>query len=158
MDPTNSNNLYVGALNQAGVFRTTNAGGAWTGSVTGLPNAGSRNITGLTVVAAVPNRVYAATLDGVYVSNDSGATWTAANAGMTGLNIQRVLVDPGDVNLVYAASAANGIYVSRDGGTTWQTFNAGLTNLNTRDLLRIPASPPRLAIATVGGGVFQITP
>ena len=62
--------------------------------------------------------VIAGSCDGqVYVSHDSGATWTAGNSPNAVCWISSALTATGDT--IYAAQYSGGLYRSRDFGTTW---------------------------------------
>ena len=65
--------------------------------------------------------------DGVYKSSDGGKTWT--NMGLKDtFHISRVIINPGDPNIVYVAAMGHlwgpnqerGVYRSVDGGKTWK--------------------------------------
>jgi photosystem II stability/assembly factor-like uncharacterized protein len=46
-------------------------------------------------------------------------------AGLFGKHIRKVVIDPSDSNIVYAATK-EGVFVTRDEGITWEEMNAGL--------------------------------
>ena len=76
--------------------------------------------------------------DGIYISNDRGATWNTANDTTSqDANVTALAVDPTDPQIVYAATGNHGVLKSSDGGLSWNKRNAGL-----------PGSPPTaLAVA-----------
>ena len=79
--------------------------------------------------------------DGVYKSTDSGKTWT--NMGLEDTrHIARVIINPGDPNIVYVAAMGHlwgsneerGIYKTLDGGKNWKKIlyideNTGFADL-----------------------------
>ncbi len=70
VDPTNPKVMYV-ALRD-GVFRSDNAGKAWTHATGGPTNAAT-----VTVNPKKPLEIYAATVDGkLYCSTDGGRQWS----------------------------------------------------------------------------------
>jgi len=70
VDPTNPKVMYV-ALRD-GVFRSDNAGKAWTHATGGPTNAAT-----VTVNPKKPLEIYAATVDGkLYRSTDGGRQWS----------------------------------------------------------------------------------
>ena len=70
VNPTNPKVMYV-ALRD-GVFRSDNAGRAWTQATGGPTNAAA-----VTVNPKKPQEVYAATMDGkLYRSTDGGGQWS----------------------------------------------------------------------------------
>jgi photosystem II stability/assembly factor-like uncharacterized protein len=61
---------------------------------------------------------------GVYVSHDSGKTWTAANDSLSSqANVIDLAIDPGDPQIVYIATGNSGLLKSSDGGRSWRKMN-----------------------------------
>lgn len=83
---------------------------------------------GITAVAAdprTPRVVYVATSGaGVFRSEDLGASWTAANAGLDGLDVQGLAVAPNDDRL-HAQVRGKGLYRSFDGARGWERVDNG---------------------------------
>lgn len=120
--------LLAGTEN--GVFRSLNNGQAWTVSNTGVSG---KNIVSI-VEKVATNKIFAAaqfnyttndtTGCGVYVSVDSGFTWSKTSTGITDGRISCVALDSPS-GMLYAASHS-GIYRSADDGSTWTAVNTGL--------------------------------
>ncbi|MEP6801191.1 MAG: sialidase family protein [Acidobacteriota bacterium] len=131
--PGEPDHFYFGAVG-GGVWETKNAGRTW------MPIFDSQPIASIGAVAVAPSRpatVYVGSGEadmrsdishgnGVYKSLDGGRTW--AHAGLSDTRqIGRILVDPGDPNLVFVAALGHGygpnsqrgVFRSRDGGRTW---------------------------------------
>lgn len=66
--------------------------------------------------------------NGLYRSTDGGESWRPAGAGLEGLNITAIVVDPVDSATVYAGDE-NGVYRSNDNGVSFA---------------RLPDSPPNV--------------
>ncbi len=104
------------AATSAGIVSTTDYGATW-----GQIGLQGKNII---TIKANNNKIFAGTWgDGVYISNDNGATWTQSNNGMTYLLIYAITFDSN--NNIYVASGAN-VYSSKDGGANWVLKNEGL--------------------------------
>src|SRR5574341_1188473 len=71
IDPTVSTTLYVGT--EHGVFKSTDGGGTWTVSNTGLKDT---EITALVLDPSNSQTLYVATKDGTFKSLNGGETWT----------------------------------------------------------------------------------
>ncbi len=106
---------------------------------------------------------------GLYRSTDGGANWTyvhngAATTAECGVDIalvvsnltacsprgvRKVVIDPTDAEIVYAASYARGVWRSNDGGTSWTQIKASLdsTNVTTR---------PDIAVTELAGGATRM--
>lgn len=128
--------FYMGATG-GGVWKTKNGGVTWENVSDGYFNTGT--IGGIAVAPSDANVVYAGTGespvrgvttshgDGVYKSSDAGKTWQHIGLELT-RQIAKVVVDPGDANIVYvaaqgspwAATKERGIYRSTDGGVHWK--------------------------------------
>jgi photosystem II stability/assembly factor-like uncharacterized protein len=89
---------------------------------------------------------------GVYRSSDGGRTWTLIGPVLTGrgVGVSKVLIDPTNSSILYAASS-QGIYKSSDRGATWQ-----LTSGSAGDLAIDPSNPSVLYGAS-GDGIFKST-
>jgi xyloglucan-specific exo-beta-1,4-glucanase len=99
IDPNNNNVLYLGAPNGNGLWRSTNAGGAWA-QVTSFPNAG--------------NYVQDPTDPNGYLSGNQGIYWVKfdKSTGTPGVTTQTIYVG-------VATKTGPSVYVSTNGGSTW---------------------------------------
>lgn len=121
----------------------------------GLPN---NNIVAL---AVSPNgagaiNLFAGTSGfGVYRSVDNGASWTAANTGMTSTPISSLAVAPYGAggSILFAATFAN-VFHSIDNGTSWTAGNTGLPSAGVEALAVIGT---HVFAGTYGAGVFRST-
>ncbi len=134
--PGNPFTFYFGGVD-GGVWRSTNYGLTWTNITDGQLNA-SNSIGALAVAPSNPNVIYAGTGeadirntfitgDGVYKTTNAGKTWHYSGLKDTH-TIAKIVVDPHDANVVYAASMGHvyannpdrGIFKSTDGGAHWR--------------------------------------
>ncbi len=125
--------VYCGAAS-GGVWKTTNRGTTWTPVFDGV---GSSSIGAIAVAGSNPNIVWVGTGeviagshaswgDGIYKSTDAGLTWT--NMGLRDSHyIGRIVIDPADPDVVYAAAVGHlwgpnrerGVFKTTDGGKSW---------------------------------------
>ncbi len=98
--------LYFGT-DEGVVTVTSQDGQSWK-----VENQGLKNWS----VLKAPNRVFAGTRgDGVWLSEDSGATWKKPCYGKPGPGKVRCLtIDPHDTNTLYAGTEPIDVFVSRD--------------------------------------------
>jgi hypothetical protein len=136
---------YVMAGTNGGVFKSNNAGNAWTASNTGLTNT-----TVLSLITAGDHVIAGTNGGGIFLSHDSGSTWEASNVGLTNLVITGFAYDG---TTIYA-STKGGVYSSVDEGDSWTVMNTGLVNL---DLKSIAVSGNSIFVANSNGGIF-VTP
>jgi hypothetical protein len=151
--------VYVVISNE--LWRSTDAGASW--SQLTVPG----NVGGVEVYRAASASfatVYALTSDGVFVSNDSGATFSDFQTASLPADAQdfgsRLILLPGCASNAYlavnTANASGGVYRSLSGGA-WQAFSTGLTETNVRDITVAPGSSSaahRLYAGTLDGHVW----
>ena len=153
----NIDNVYVGLVDGR-LFRLTWGGTGW-GAITALatPRA-SAYVSDLFVDPSNLKRIWATsrTVGGprVFRSDDSGATWLDKTAGLPGLPINAIAVDPTNANRVWVG-ADLGVYESPDAGATWHHYYNGLPSAYVGDLVFHPQAR-RLRAGTRNRGVWEI--
>lgn len=77
------------------------------------------------VSPTAPNRVFAGTRgDGVWLSDDFGASWVKPCYGKRGPGKVRCLtIDPHDLDTLYAGTEPIDVFISRDAGKNWQRLD-----------------------------------
>ena len=95
------------------------------------------------------NNIFAGTINGVFLSTNNGANWTA-----TGLANTRVLSLAVSGNNIFAGTYGDGVYLSTNNGANWTAVNTGLANTDVRSLA---VSGSNIFAGTDGGGVFLST-
>ena len=155
-DPVDPRVFYFGSVG-GGVWKSTDGGAYWQNVSDGFLNTAS--VGAIAVAQSDPNVVYAGMGetciridlthgDGVYRSDDAGATWTHLGLEDT-RHISRVRVHPGDPDLVYVAafghafgpSSQRGIFRSKDGGESWQNVLYESEDAGAADLSMDPNNP-----------------
>jgi hypothetical protein len=91
--------------------------------------------------------VFAGTRDGIFRSDNSGAGWTKADMGASGIIVNSIAVGG---NALFAGTG-DGIFISTDNGNSWTTANSGLFNVNVVSLIKYGAA---LFAGTEGNGIF----
>ncbi|MEA2511457.1 MAG: hypothetical protein QOJ59_944 [Thermomicrobiales bacterium] len=153
----NANAVYVGTTDGR-VFRTGWTGSSWS-ALTALttPRAGA-TVSDLYVDPNNVQRLWATfrTIGGgrVYRSDNGGSTWLDRTAGLPGLPMNAIEVDPGNANRVWVG-ADLGVYQSLNGGTTWADFSSSLPNAFIGDLVFQPHARV-LRAGTRNRGVWEI--
>jgi len=145
ISPISDNVIFVATA--GGVYYTGNGGGSWTQRSGGLPDL---YVTSLAYHSTVPTLYASTKTAGVFVSVDSGVTWTPTG-GTTPLNSLEVLsvsVDPLDANRVYAGTAA-GLAVTGNAGDDW-VDPAGTLPTDSR-ICRVMVDPADSARVYAGG-------
>jgi photosystem II stability/assembly factor-like uncharacterized protein len=145
MDPTDPQTLYaaVGSIRGSavnGVYKTTDGGATWSAAGNFPMGVGDGRIT-VAVAPADPQTLYAlisgsgqagttlGRLVAVMKSTDGGASWAAQpntpNLGGSGWYGLPLVVDPSDVNTVYASGGGAELVESNNGGQSWFSLQIG---------------------------------
>ena len=166
-----------------GLYRSTNTGLTFDASISGLP--AGHPVTSLVGDPTTPTILYAAVTSpnntggksfadtAVYVSTDTGASWTAkftaTNSG--GLisaatqTIARIAVNAAlneiAVGLVDVSTGMMaGVFLSTDGGTNWTQLNVPQTNPTRQALTNfaIALDPTNSGVVYVTGAIYNASP
>lgn len=153
--PHDKQTWYIGVAS-GGVWKTTNAGITFTPV---FQNEGTYSIGAVRLDPNQPNTVWVGTGeannqrsvgwgDGIYRSDDAGRTWR--NLGLkTSEHIGRIVIDPRDSNVVYAAAygplwsadGERGLYKTTDGGATWTRVLEISEHTGVSDVAMDPQKP-----------------
>lgn len=96
--------------------------------------------------------VYVGTGIGVFASTNAGATWRAANDGLTETVVLDLAIHPQSPATLYAATTG-GVFKSTDGGRNWRA--TGLTKVVAAWRLLLDPRRPKTVYAAGGRGVFK---
>ncbi|MGE5243617.1 MAG: WD40/YVTN/BNR-like repeat-containing protein [Betaproteobacteria bacterium] len=155
-EPGNPLVTYVGAAS-GGIFKTADGGTTWRPI---FDHYGVASVGSLAIDPQRHNIVWAGTGEtflirpdnsmgnGIYRSDDAGATWRRMGLEKTG-RIGRVVIDPHDPDTVFACALGHsfgpqherGIYRTRDGGATWQQVLFVDENTGCADIAIDPNHP-----------------
>jgi len=145
--PIDQDTAYAAAAS-GGIWKTTNGGTSWT------PVSDELSVLNHGCVAldpSTPDTVYAgtgeyttqSTGDGLFRSNDSGASWSQiADTTEVGSTCSKVIIDPTDSDTIHLTGAI-GYARSTDGGATWS--------------LPLPGRASDLAVDPTGALVYVAT-
>src|SRR5262245_41689918 len=126
------NNLILAT--EKGVVICERKGESWSES--------SRSLTDheVTSVIAREGVILAGTTDGVFRSDDLGATWREASNGLTIRHIRWMAFHPGVSDLEFAGTEPAGIFVSHNGGENWRACPE-VADLRDKYRWSLPYSP-----------------
>jgi hypothetical protein len=97
--------------------------------------------------------LYACTANGIFISQDGGATWQRSNAGLNNLFVSCLFPDS-KIKGRLLAGTEGGLYQSTNGGRNWQQL--ALPAIPVRTILREPESWPGIFwVGTEGHGLFE---
>jgi photosystem II stability/assembly factor-like uncharacterized protein len=160
IDPASPTTLYAGTA-RGGVFKSTDGGGHWSATNTGLGNWSdvSTDLSPTAVNAFVvdpltPTTLYAGTNAGVFKTTDGGGSWSAA---LVVTHVLTLAIDPRTPTTLYAGTSDYGVFKSTDGGSSWSAANAGLIATSVNALAVDPMTPTTLYAGGTDGGIFKST-
>jgi photosystem II stability/assembly factor-like uncharacterized protein len=124
----------------AGIWYSPDGGERWKRGKMELPffaKAGDIQVRTLAVSPHNPHHVLAGSEVGLYSSEDSGATWTAVESPMNGMQIWSIVIDPRDPDSVFVGTKPPAVFRSCDGGKRWEKLSIDLPE-------QCPIGPPRV--------------
>lgn len=159
--PDDPATVYV-ATASGGIWKSVNKGTTWTPIFEGMPVS---TFGDLELAPSNPNIIYAGTGEqnnrqstswgnGVYRSDDAGATWRHLGLEKT-RHIGRVRIHPQNPDIAYVAALGNlwkasperGVYKTTDGGESWEKVLYVDTLTGAVDLVMDPSNPGTLYAA-----------
>jgi len=160
--PNDNNIFYVGAA-AGGVWKSSNGGGSWN------PLSDNTAVLGVSDIIVLANggteTIYLATGDrdagdnysvGVLKSTNGGVSWNTTGldwSQSSGQLISRLLVDPNDSDILYAATTS-GLYKTTDAGNSW-------TKKYSANFIDIQFKPDNSAViygsTKYGGDIYRST-
>ena len=78
-----------------------------------------KDVQAVVIDAENPQRVFAASTQGVMRSDDAAQSWVEAGAGLPEAPIVALAQHPVDLNRLYAATRDGRLFRTDDAGTTW---------------------------------------
>lgn len=108
-------------------------------------------VSAVAIDSSAPPTLYAATVDGLIKSTDSGASWIAIQSELPH-GVETVAVDPQHPSTVYAVTSGK-VFKSTFGGGSWREVSEGLSGKPVHALAMHPTTSSTLYAAT-DDGVF----
>ena len=155
VDPRDSRILYVAAHRHkepGGFFKSTDEGHTFRES----PELKNEALHSLTQSKSNPDVLIAGTFNGIFRSNDSGATWlplpTSSTPGL--LHVESLAMDPKSTDIIYAGTWYLP-YKTTDGGQTWKSIKNGI--IDDSDIFAIDIDPrdSNHLIASACSGIYE---
>jgi photosystem II stability/assembly factor-like uncharacterized protein len=147
-DPANPSVVYAGTTD--GLWKTANGGTTWA-----RVTAPGWTISAVILDTRRAGRIILGVEGlGVYVSRDSGATFTATNDGFTHRQVREVAADVQrpERMLLMLTNAVEPIYATSDGGRTWTSISHGA---NAQVWRHVFAAPDGWWAAPQAGGLLH---
>jgi len=114
-------NIFLSCIGGNGIFYSLNGGTTWNPSTTGLTN---RNVHSLSALGTT--NIFAGTERGVFLSTNTGATWSRVSNKSNGMDSVLTVYSIVNDGTNVIAGTFNGVYLTSNMGATWQKKNQGL--------------------------------
>ncbi|WP_263409487.1 beta propeller repeat protein [Terriglobus tenax] len=156
VDAAQPNVLFAGAWvlgsTDGGFYISRDAGKSWTE----VPALHGQSIRSLSAAPSDPNTLVAGTLEGVFLSHDTGLTWSQISpVGSTELHeVESIAIDPKDPNAIYAGTW-HLPWKTTDGGKHWKNIKQGI--IDDSDVFSIIVHPtsPSTVYASACSGIYK---
>ena len=155
IDPRDSNTIYAAAHKHkepGGFFKTTDGGQTWRESY----ELKTESVFSLAQAPSDPNFLAAGTHHGVFVSKDSGDTWTQlpTEAYPDIRDVESVAFDPRTTNAIYAGTW-HLPWKTEDGGQAWKSVNKGIIDDSDVFAIEIDHRKPDHVIMSACSGIYE---
>jgi photosystem II stability/assembly factor-like uncharacterized protein len=155
-------------IHVGGIVRTRDGGRTWEAVNNGL----EEDVHQVATHPSKPERVYAATADGFYLSEDEGATWQRRNEGVTNLYCRGIAVHPKNPDIILVSGSPSpppswrrggpqfALFRTEDAGRTWRRVIDGLpcpcpSVIDTNNIAFSHADPDLVLCALRSGELFM---
>ncbi len=152
---TSGPNIYAGTLG-GNIYLSPDNGNTWSYIDSGLTTSNitsiltTKNVLYVGAYGNIANSTYGmhGKGSGVYISTNSGGSWTKAGPSLADTNIYTLAAVDSNI---FVGTWGGGIYTSSDSGNSWTPVNNGMTNPFVRT---IATKGTRIFVGTWGDGVF----
>jgi len=156
VDPRDGQRVFASVWYQradggGGVFESADGGRNWR-----LLGLGTEAVRALEIAPSEPNELVAGTRSGVFLSRDSGKTWSRISPeGDPELkNLDSLAIDPRDPQVIYAGTY-HLPWLTQDGGKTWKPIIAGIIDDSDIMSLRLDATNPDRVYMSACSGIYR---
>jgi len=158
--PVRDSLLYAGTSDGL-LWRTQDAGGAWTRIDAGLPE---RYVTSMEASPNQEQMVYA-TFSGyrdndnsplIYRSNDKGENWVSISGDLPQIGINDLIVLPNNLDQVFFVATDAGVYASLNDGVNWNRLGGNMPIVPVFDL-ELNIKKKEIVAATFGRSIMSFS-
>lgn len=149
INPNNPDTLFLAVHSEgpAGVMKSTNSGGSWSG-------AGLSNDIVYSVATSADTLLAGTYQDGIYRSLDGGTSWSHVLTGVQ--NVQVTGLAFPKPSIILAGTLFEGVRSSADGGKTWNDFNDNLGDSVVNKLIADPTNASVVYALTNNNGLRRV--
>jgi photosystem II stability/assembly factor-like uncharacterized protein len=154
VDSRDSRVIYTsgnrGWMKAGGFFKSTDGGLTFKES----KELKTESIQAMTQSAFDPNVLLVGSTNGVWISKNSGDTWTKLASATAPINVDCLVMDPRNLTTIYAGTTWRP-YKSTDGGNSWRLIKDGM--IDDSDVFAITLDPrdPDHIVASACSGIYE---
>jgi photosystem II stability/assembly factor-like uncharacterized protein len=144
------------AATMDGLYRTVDEAKGWEKIVIGGYEPDGR-VYSVSTHKDTPRRIYIGTKQGLFISDDGGATWLHVDRGPSDMSVKAIAMDPRDGQTVLLGTNQY-IFRSTNAGRTWVRRGGGLPSGDFTSVVINPSNPDEIIVAEYSkGGVYRST-
>jgi len=144
------------AATMDGLYRTLDEAKGWEKvNINGYESDG--RVYSVSAHKDTPKRIYIGTKQGLFISDDGGATWQHVDRGPNDMSVKAIAQDPRDGQTVLLGTNQY-IFRSTNAGRTWVRRGGGLPAGDFTSVVINPSNPDEVIVAEYSkGGVYRST-
>lgn len=133
-----------------GFFKSTDSGATWKEA----KDLKKESIHSMTQSTFDPNVILVGTIDGVWISTDSGENFKKIESSTMPKNIDSLAMDPRNTSTIYAGTWWRA-YKTTDSGKTWRLIVKGMIDDSDVFAVTIDTKDPEHIIASACSGIYE---
>lgn len=133
-----------------GFFKTTDGGATWKEA----KELSKESIHSMTQSSLDPNILLVGTINGVWVSNNSGDDWKKISSDTMPVNIDSLAVDPNTTDTIYAGTWWRA-YKTTDAGKNWRLIKDGMIDDSDVFAITVDRTNPDHVVASACSGIYE---
>ena len=133
-----------------GFFKSSDGGATWKEA----KELRDESIHSMTQSTSDPKMLAVGTLDGVWVSHDSGDSWEKIQSATMPVNIDAMAIDPRKTSTMYAGTWWRA-YKTTDSGKTWRLIKNGMIDDSDVFAINIDPRDADHVIASACSGIYE---
>ncbi|MDQ6788101.1 MAG: YCF48-related protein, partial [Acidobacteriota bacterium] len=153
VDSRDSNIIYASGnrhTDPGGFFKTTDGGATWKES----KDLKKESIHAMVQSTLDPDVLLVGTIDGVWISKNSGDDWKKIQSGTMPINIDSLAIDPRTVDTMYAGTWWRP-YKTTDAGKSWRLIKDGMIDDSDVFAMTIDQKNPDHVVASACSGIYE---
>jgi len=153
VDSRDSNVIYTSGNRHkepGGFFKTTDGGATWKEA----KELRKESIHSMVQSTLDPNVLLVGTIEGVWISKNSGDDWKKIQSGTMPINIDSLAIDPRTVDTIYAGTWWRP-YKTTDGGKNWRLIKDGMIDDSDVFAVTIDQKNPDHVVASACSGIYE---